>query len=79
MIEIKQEYGDQWIACDTNEFWRNIGILQPILVETQQEFDYLWAMQLMIGREFVILLNGRDGDSNTYKGDLPPSIVRIML
>lgn len=75
MIEMKQRQEDAWIPCSDNEFWRNIGTLQPILVSTEQEFDYLWAMQLMIGREFVILLDGRDENPT----DLPPSIVRIML
>ena len=75
MISIKQEYGDKWLPVDSDEFWKNIGILQPILVETQAEADYLWAMQLMIGKEFVILLEGKD----RYVNDLPPSIVRIML
>lgn len=75
MVQIKQFEQAPWYDMDDDEFFRGIGFMQPILVRTEQEFDYLWAMQLMIGREFIILLDGRDENPT----DLPPSIVRFML
>ncbi len=75
MIEMQQHNHNQWDRIDSDEFFKHIGVLQPIMVGTQQEYDYLWSMQLMIGREFTILLDGRDEN----RSGLPPSIVRIML
>lgn len=76
MLSIKQDLGDKWLAYDNeDEFWRNAGILQPFAVETQAEFDYLWSMQLMVGKEYTILLIDRD---ENFTG-LPPSFVKIDI
>jgi hypothetical protein len=76
VIHIKQNWADPWSAYDNDdEFWRNIGIMSPLAVETQAEFDYLWTMQLMIGKEYTILLLDRDENLT----GLPPSFIRIDL
>jgi hypothetical protein len=73
---MKQLINEEWFTVkDSDEFWKNIGLFSPLLVETQPEFDYLWAMQLMIGKEFTVLLNGRDENPT----DIPPTHVKIDI
>ena len=75
LVQVMQTYGNVWLDTTMDKILEHIGTMQPLQVGTEQEFDYLWAMQLMIGREFVILLDGRDENPT----DLPPSIIRFML
>lgn len=76
MISIKQQVHGEWAKLSSeDEFWRNAGILQPFAVETQAEFDYLWSMQLMIGKEYTILLIDRDENLT----GLPPSFIKIDI
>lgn len=76
MIRMKQLINEEWFTVkDSDEFWKNIGLFCPLIVETQPEFDYLWAMQLMIGKEFTVLLNGRDENPT----DVPPTHIKIDI
>ncbi|MNF46490.1 hypothetical protein D3C87_1232390 [compost metagenome] len=79
MIYVKQNNNEMWTRIerdkDVEHFWDHVGAMQPLLVETQAEYDWLFSMQLMIGREFVILLDGRD--ENTL--GVPPTYVKIDI
>jgi len=69
MISIKQEFEDKYGHMDEDRFWQDVVLFSPLLVETQAEADWLWAMQLMVGKEFVILVDGKDENKTAY----PPS------
>lgn len=73
-VQVQQGQQHVWTDTTMEHLLKNIGTMQPLLVQTQQEYDYLWAMQLMIGKEVTLLLAGEEN-----KTGLPPSIVRIML
>ena len=76
MIRMQQYASEEWFTVkNPDEVWNNIGLFEPLVVETQAEFDYLWSMQLMIGREFVILLKGRDAN----KTGLPATPIKIDI
>lgn len=79
MISIRQEVGYDWIDLDTEgsikDFWENIGIMQPLVVDTQEEYDYFMGMQLMIGKEFQVMLDGVHVNTT----GLPPSYVKVDL
>lgn len=76
MVRIKQGINEGWGSeYSLDQLIENIGIFEPIVVETQPEFDFLWSMQLMIGREFTILLLDRDENLTGY----PPSFVKIDI
>lgn len=76
MISIKQQVNGEWAKLSSeDEFWRNAGILQPFAVETQAEYDFLFSMQLMIGKEFIFLLDGVDEPIP----NMPPTFVKIDI
>lgn len=75
-VYIKQDINEGWDeSYSEDELLSKIGIFEPIVVQTQAEFDYLSAMQLMIGKSFTLLL--MDRDENPI--DTPPSYVRITF
>lgn len=77
MIRHKQKKEHAWFVLPEESFerfWRNIGHFEPLSVETQAEFDWLFAMQLMIGREMIILLNEQDNPT-----DLPVTHLKIDI
>ena len=74
LVQIKDYRGD-WRQTTLDKLLQHIGIFEPIVVETQPEFDFLWSMQLMIGRQFTILLLDRDENLTGY----PPSFVKIDI
>lgn len=61
----------------TNEdsFWKYIGVHQPLCVDTEAEYNWLWAMQLMLGKEFHIMQRGVHGNPT----DLPPTNIKIDI
>lgn len=76
MISIKQEINGEWVAIENfKEFWTNVGIFSPFVVDTREEADYMFAMQLMVGKEFLTLVDGVD--ENPTK--LPPTYLKIDL
>lgn len=76
MISIKQGINEPYKPMVDDElFWRDVVIFSPLVVETQAEFDYLWSMQLMMGKSFDILLMDRDENLTGY----PPSYVKIDI
>lgn len=75
-VWIEQEDAGGWQHETTiDKLLEHLFVFCPLIVETQAEFDYLWSMQLMIGKEFTVLL--KDRDENTT--DLPPSFVKIDI
>lgn len=75
-IYIKQGVNEGYARpYNMDEFIKNVMIFSPFVVETQEEFDWLWAMQLMIGKEYVVLLDGRDENLTGY----PPSFIKIDI
>lgn len=75
-IYIKQDINEGYARpFDMDSFFKNTGIFEPMIVETQAEFNWLWAMQLMIGKEFTVLLMDRDENTTGY----PPSYVKIDI
>lgn len=75
MISIKQDHMSKYHPIRDDRFWQDVGLFSPLLVETQAEADWLWAMQLMVGKEFVILVDGKDENKTGY----PPSYVKLDL
>lgn len=76
MISMQQYINEQWfVVKDYDEFWKNVGIFSPFIVDTQAEADYMFAMQLMLGREFVTLVDGKDANTTGY----PPTYVKIDI
>lgn len=76
MISIKQDINAPWGPITVMDiFWSMIGNLQPIVVYTQAEYDYFVAMKLMIGRDFVVLLDGRDENTT----GVPPTFAKVDL
>lgn len=73
LVQIKDYQGD-WRQTTLDKLLQYIGTMEPLLVDSQQEFDYLWSMQLMIGRAFIILLDEKDNPT-----DLPVSHVKIEI
>ena len=53
MISIKQHIEGSWSALTIDKFIESVGFLQPLRVDTEDEFNWLWSLQLMIGREFL--------------------------
>lgn len=78
MISIKQERTGNYVPIRDERFWADVMIYSPLVVETQAEADYLWAMQLMTGKTYQIWLNGRDYLPG-MDAELPPSFIRIDL
>ena len=75
---MKQYANDKWaVIPDTrvDEFFNMVGVWEPLIVSTEAEFDYLWAMQIMIGKEFKLLLDGRDAPIP----NMPPTFVKIDI
>lgn len=76
MISIRQGVNEPYEPMVDDElFWRDVVIFSPLVVGAQAEFDYLWSMQLMIGKAFDILLLDRDENHTGY----PPSFVKIDI
>lgn len=76
MISVKQEINGVWVELtNMDEFWKNVGIFSPFVVDTQAEADYMFAMQLMIGKEFVTLVDGKDENTTGY----PPTFLKVDL
>lgn len=64
---------EAYTRMDQDSFWANVGIYSPLIVKTQDELDYLVGMQMMIGKDYIVLLDGRDENPC----DLPPSYVEV--
>lgn len=76
MISIKQGINEPYKPMVDDElFWRDVVIFSPLVVETQAEFDYLWSMQIMLGKSFNILLMDRDENLTGY----PESFIKIDI
>lgn len=69
-----QDYCGDWRESTLGKLLQYIGTMEPLLVDSQLEYDLLWSMQLMIGREFTILLQEKDNPT-----DLPVSHVKIDI
>ncbi len=73
MIFMRQSQNMPWTKGDTETFIDNIGIFSPLIVDTQEEVDYLNGLKLVIGEDFTVLL--KDVDDN--RTGLPPTFIRI--
>lgn len=72
-VHIQDHQGD-WRETTLDKILQHIGTMEPLLVGSQPEYDLLWSMQLMIGREFKILLQEKDNPT-----DLPVSHIKIDI
>lgn len=73
MIFVKQKWEAPWQELTHRDLTNHLGILSPLLVESQEEKDYLLGLQLILGYEFRVLLDGIDENPE----DIPPTWVRI--
>lgn len=76
MISIRQDLnGTYKPTVDDELFWKDVWFFSPLIVETQAEKDYLFAMQFMLGEEFLALLDGIDENTTHYL----PTYIKIDL
>lgn len=74
-VSMRQHVDGAWSQVELDRFLDHVGFLEPIRVDTQAEYDFLWSMQLMIGREFLLYRYGQANPSV----DLPPTLVKIDI
>lgn len=67
--------GVKSVELNVIELCENGGIWEPVVVKTQQEKDYLLAMQLMTGHSFEVCLDGVDMPSRSIE----PSWIHVPL
>ena len=76
MIYVRYDQDAQWRPVYNEDwFWEKVGVHQPLLVDTEAEYNWLWAMQLVIGKEFHIMQRGVHGNPT----DVPPTLVKIDI
>lgn len=63
-----------WAALPEKTLWDNVGVFQPLLVDTQDEVDYFTSMKIMKSEDFIVLLKDRDENPT----DLPVSHIRVL-
>lgn len=79
MIAVKQKLYEPWVEItDESTFWKQIGAYEPLVVYSQLEADYLWSMQLMLGREILVWVYGKDFLPGDDYG-MPPTYVNIDI
>lgn len=78
MLSTRQHLTDKWTPIPLTrqeEFWDMIGIWEPLIVSTKAEADFLFSMQLMIGKPFIFLLDGVDEPFP----NMPPTYLKIDI
>lgn len=72
---ISQDINDptQGSRIDIHELCSGGGFWEPMIVQTQQEKDYLLGMQLMLGKTYEVCIDGIDKPVR----DTPPTFVSI--
>lgn len=78
MLSTKQHLNEGWSPIPESrqqEFWDMIGIWEPLIVSTKAEADFLFSMQLMIGKAFIFLLDGVDEPIP----NMPPTYLKIDI
>jgi hypothetical protein len=76
VVYIRYNQDKQWrLVKNEDSFWGNVGVHAPLLVDTEAEYNWLYAWQLMIGKQFHIMQRGVHGNPT----DLPPTLVKIDI
>lgn len=75
-------FGEMWwtdtsphIPVSVDEIIELAGTMQPYVVDSQAEKDWLDAMQLMTGKAFVVLIDG----IHENKTGMPPTFLKLKL
>lgn len=72
-MQLHPAYGE-WAPITHDKFAELVGYLQPIHVQTEAEALYLEALKLMIGRDFLLFVEGQPNPT-----DLPATHMKIDL